>query len=239
MEEKGLWTLADDLEHVLAHRDARDLDVFEAASWALAANRVKAERRRQLWQEPLPAVELADRLRRITLFDFVEVRQLFWLAQVGRQFRYEPGHVIYRRGGAVGTVQFLLDGKVTIQAQDGEHGMPAPAALGLEEVLEGSPMQATVVAAERSILLSLTSDEFLALLSENGELAEGIFRTMIQSRDLVAATRCFAARCRPTSSSPPGTMCSRSIASCCCNRARCSRTRRRRSYGGCRPSRSQ
>ena len=186
VEEKGLWTLADDLEHVLAHRDARDLDVFEAASWALAANRVKAERRRQLWQEPLPAVELADRLRHITLFDFVEVRQLFWLAQIGRQFRHEPGHVLYRRGGAVGTVQFLLDGKVTIQGQDGEQVVRAPAALGLEEVLEGSPTPATVVAAERSILLSLTSDEFLAVLSENVELAEGIFRMMIESRDLVA-----------------------------------------------------
>jgi hypothetical protein len=30
----------------------------------------------------------------------------------------------------------------------------------------------------------LSSDEFLALLSENVELAEGIFRTMIESRDL-------------------------------------------------------
>ncbi|MGH9221700.1 MAG: Npt1/Npt2 family nucleotide transporter, partial [Vicinamibacterales bacterium] len=79
VEEKGLWTLADDLEYVLAHRDVRDFDVFEAASWALAGNRVAAERRRQLWQEPLPAVELADRLRRVPLFEFVEVRELFWL----------------------------------------------------------------------------------------------------------------------------------------------------------------
>ena len=40
VEERGLWSLADDLEHVLAHRDVRDQHVFEAASWALAANRV-------------------------------------------------------------------------------------------------------------------------------------------------------------------------------------------------------
>jgi ATP/ADP translocase/CRP-like cAMP-binding protein len=186
VEGKGLWTLADDLEHVLAHRDVRDQDVFEAASWALAANRVDAERRRQLWQEPLPAVELADRLRNITLFDFVEVRQLFWLAQLGRQFRYEPGHAIYRPDVAVTTVHFLLDGAVTVSGPDGKHDVRAPAALGFEEVLEGSPMQTSVVTAERSIVLSLTSDEFLALLSENVELSQGIFRMMIVSHGLVA-----------------------------------------------------
>ena len=31
-----LWALADDVEHVLAHRNARDWLVFEAASWTLA-----------------------------------------------------------------------------------------------------------------------------------------------------------------------------------------------------------
>src|SRR4029453_422626 len=55
VEEKGLWSLADDLEHVLAHRDVRDQDVFEAASWALAANRGPAGKRKKPWQGPVPA----------------------------------------------------------------------------------------------------------------------------------------------------------------------------------------
>ena len=186
VEAKGLWTLADDLEYVLAHRDVRDFDVFEAASWALAANRVAKERRRQLWQEPLPAVELADRLRRVPLFEFVEVRELFWLARLGKQVRHEQDRSIYQRGAAVSSVHFLLDGAVTIAGPDGQREVRAPAALGFEELLEGSPMQSTVVAAEPSITLSLTNDEFLALLSENVELAEGIFRMMIESRHLTA-----------------------------------------------------
>jgi len=114
------------------------------------------------------------------------VRQLFWLAQLGRQFRYEPGHAIYRPDVAVTTVHFLLDGAVTVSGPDGKHDVRAPAALGFEEVLEGSPMQGSVVTAERSIVLSLTSDEFLALLSENVELSQGIFRMMIVSHGLVA-----------------------------------------------------
>jgi CRP-like cAMP-binding protein len=181
VEEQGLWSLADDLEYVLAHRDVRDQFVFEAASWALAANRVKAERRKQLWQEPLPAVELADRLRRVPLFDFTHIDEMFRLARLGRQVRYEKGKMVYERGEVVSSVQFLLDGRV---ATAGAHDIDAPAALGFEQLLEGSPMPAAITAWDRAITLSLTADEFLALLSENVELAEGIFRMLIETRHL-------------------------------------------------------
>jgi ATP:ADP antiporter, AAA family len=184
VEERGLWALADDLEHVLAHRDVRDQDVFEAASWALAANRVKVERRKQLWQEPLPAVELADRLRKVPLFDFTHVDELFRLARLGRQVRYEQGQTVYERGELASSIQFLLDGRVTVARATGTIEMAAPAAIGFEELLEGAPMTSTITAAERSITLSLTADEFLALLSENVELAEGIFRMLIETHDL-------------------------------------------------------
>ncbi len=184
VEEKALWSLANDLEHVLAHRDVRDQHVFEAASWALAGNRLQGGRRRELWQEPLPTVELADRLRKVPLFDFVDVRELFRLARLGRQVRYENGRTLYERGATVTTVQFLLDGTVEIAAADGRQVLQAPTALGFEELIEGSPMSAKIVAAGRAIALSLTSDEFLALLSENVELAEGLFRMMIESRGL-------------------------------------------------------
>jgi CRP-like cAMP-binding protein len=184
VEERGLWSLAGDLEHVLAHRDVRDQDVFEAASWALAANRVHAERRKQLWQEPLPAVELADRLRHIALFDFTHIHELFRLARLGRQVRHEKGRTLYERGAVVHAVQFLLDGKVTVTGANGKDDVRAPAALGVEELLEGAPMRNAVVAADSAITLSMSADHFLALLSENVELAEGIFRMMIEAHGL-------------------------------------------------------
>lgn len=180
VEERGLWSLADDIEYVLAHRDARDQYVFEAASWALAANRVQ-DRRKALWQEPLPAVELASRLRRVPLFDFTHVDELFRLARLGRQVRYEKGQSVFESGDTAGSLQFLLDGTVGVI---GGADIAAPAALGFEELLEGSPIGATIIAKERSITLALTADEFLALLSENVELAEGIFRMLISTHDL-------------------------------------------------------
>ncbi|MSO48574.1 MAG: cyclic nucleotide-binding domain-containing protein [Acidobacteria bacterium] len=61
-----------------------------------------------------------------------------------------------------------------------------PAALAFEEVLEGSPMATTITATSRIATLSMTPNEFLALLSENVGLAGGLFRQAISSRGLGA-----------------------------------------------------
>jgi ATP/ADP translocase/CRP-like cAMP-binding protein len=189
VEARKMWSLVGDLEYVLAHRDARDLHVFEAASWALAAHRMVAEKRMALWQEPLPAIELADRLRRIPMFDFTSVDEFFRIAALGHQERYEAGRVLYEKGAVPSSLQFLLDGRAAAAAAGRTIEIAPPAALAFEEVLEGSAMTATVQAVEPSITLSLTTNEFLALLAENVELAAGIFRLLISRRG--------AARTRP------------------------------------------
>jgi ATP/ADP translocase/HEAT repeat protein/CRP-like cAMP-binding protein len=182
VEQRQMWTLADDLEHALAHRDPRDWYVFEAASWALAARRMPSERRRALWLEPLPAVELADRIRRIQLFDYASIDELFRIAGLGRQVRHEPGRVLYEAGRNAESLQFLLDGRVGLDTDGIASDRQAPAALGLEAVLEGSPMRSTIRAADTAITLSLTTEEFLSLLSENVEIAQGIFRMLIDTQ---------------------------------------------------------
>jgi CRP-like cAMP-binding protein len=183
VEQRQMWTLADDIEHALAHRDPRDWYVFEAASWALAARRMPVDRRRALWLEPLPAVELATRLRMVPLFAFASVNELFRISALGKQVRYEPGRVLYEAGKAVENIQFLLDGRVLAARPAGPtKEVAAPNVVGFEAVIEGSPAEKTIKAAETTICLSLTTEEFLSLLSENVEIAQGIFRLMIDRR---------------------------------------------------------
>ena len=180
VEERQLWALAADLEHVLQHRDVRDWQVFEAASWALAASRMSADRRRQLWQEPLPAVLLVDRLRRLAIFDFTSVDELFRIVALGQQVRHESGRVVYERGTAPTTLQFVLDGQVsTIDEAGTTVTLDAPAPLAFEEILEGHPMRQAVRAIDVTICLSIPTEAFLSLLAENVELAEGILRWLI------------------------------------------------------------
>ncbi|MCC6990049.1 MAG: HEAT repeat domain-containing protein, partial [Acidobacteria bacterium] len=183
VETRKFWSLAGDLEHALEHRPARDWWVFEAASWALAAQRMPPEQRRVLWQEPLPAVELAERLRRIQLFDFVSVDELFRVASLGRQVRHEAGRVIAQEGHAADLLHIVLDGRVTIDSsRDGRTEVAAPGVIGFEDVLEGHPVRGTATALEPVITLTMTTDEFLTLVAENVEIAQGIFRMLLETR---------------------------------------------------------
>ena len=91
---------------------------------------------------------------------------------------------MYTRGATAASLQFLLDGRVLSESADGSHDVIAPAPIAVEEVLEGAPMRATITARDRVIALSLSTDEFLGLLAENVELAEGIFHMLIQRRHL-------------------------------------------------------
>jgi ATP:ADP antiporter, AAA family len=175
-----LRSLIDDLDHVLAHRDVRDWHVFEAASWTLAGLRLQASKRRALWLEPLPSVEIASRLRGIPLFASVATDELFRIARTGRQVRLDRGHTLYEAGSPPTHVHLLLDGQVHAASPDGEaRDVRHPAPLGLEEVLEERPHPETVRATETSVALQLTVEEARGLLADNTDLVQGLFRWML------------------------------------------------------------
>jgi ATP:ADP antiporter, AAA family len=203
VEEKGLWRLADDLEHVLEHRDARDWLVFEAASWALAAQRMSAEARHSRWREPLPAVVVADRLRRVPLLRFASVGQLLRLAGAGRTMRPEPRHLLYRQGAATAAVHLLVEGPVALQDGDAPAAeRTAPLALGLKAVLAGGRQQETVWTDEGAVVLTVDARDLLGLLSEEIALARRLVRALLEDR--AADTRVLRSRLPVAAPGPPG-----------------------------------
>ncbi|HXE80454.1 MAG TPA: cyclic nucleotide-binding domain-containing protein, partial [Vicinamibacterales bacterium] len=101
-----------------------------------------------------------------------------------RQVRYEPGRIIYTQGAPAADMQLLLEGQVA-RLEGSARGLPAgnidaPAPLCFEEVIEGAPVDATLRAVDQAICLSLSSEQVLALLSENVDLAQGLFRTVLE-----------------------------------------------------------
>ena len=176
-----LPSLADDVEFARRHAPSADLYVREAASWALAADRL-GHRSAGAGNGPLPAVVLADRLRTMPLFDFVSVDELFRIAGAGQQVRHEAGRDLFREGDAADAVQFLLEG--TVRCSD-THGTVTerrtPATLALEEVLEGSPLRHTMRAVDHVVCVRVGASEFLSMLSDNVVLAQGLFRMLLSS----------------------------------------------------------
>jgi AAA family ATP:ADP antiporter len=179
--QQKITGLTDDIEHVLAHRDVRDWYVFEAASWTLAEFRMPAERRRELWLEPLPAAELASQLRHLPLFKSVSVDELFRISGAARQVRHEPGTVLLQEGSVASAIHLLLEGQVACSSRAGaSETLTAPAAIGFAEALQGTPAAETIRTTGVAVTLVLSADELRTLLADNGDFVSGLFATLAE-----------------------------------------------------------
>ncbi len=184
VRELKTWSLAGDIEHVLAHRDVRDWYVFESASWTLAEMRVAADRRRELWLEPLPAAQLAGMLRRLPLFAQVSVDALFRIAGTARQVRHESGTILLQEGAVPELTHLLLDGRVRAAGRDTPaQTIDAPAALGFVEILQGITQRETVRTTDVAVTLALTGEELRMLMADNADLVSGLFATLADRVD--------------------------------------------------------
>lgn len=193
VREERLWALAEDVEHVLAHRDVRDWYVFEAASWALAERRMAPERRRALWQEAIPAVVLVGQLRHLPLFASVSIDELFRIASGSRQVRHEAGTTLLVERAVPEMLHVLLDGEVIVSSE----GRPAetlraPATLGFMEALQSKSAKRTVRTSGISVTLAITAEELRTQLAYNPELVRGLFASISERVDTGAVARVFA-----------------------------------------------
>ena len=239
-----LWSLADDLEHVLAHRDVarsgcvrggvvgagRPPHAGGPAQAAVAGAAAGGGTGRP------PAPHSAVLISRTSTSCSVSHG---WVARCATK----TGRTLYQRDAAAAHRAVPARWPLATTGADGQSRRPPRRRRSaVEEMLEGvADARLGHVATEPAITLSMSTDEFLALLSENVELAEGIFRMMIESRGLGTGHTLIHGTSRPSSETECTTICSRSIACCCCSRVPCSRMPRRRSCGGCRrlPGRSR
>jgi AAA family ATP:ADP antiporter len=183
--QAGLWSAIDDVERVLADRDAKDVYAREAAIWALAQQRIGGG---GVADTPLPAVEIADRLRALPLFASVSVDELFRLAAAARQVGHASGAALAVEGVAPTCVHVLLEGTVTTCGPEGTVTTTAPALLGLAEALRAKPMPSAPRAHGQTVTLVFTLDELLTRLAGNAHLVTGLFATLMDRAGLADVT---------------------------------------------------
>ena len=176
------WHLTDDVEHVLAHRDARDWLVFEAASWTLAAHRLEPQEQRARWMERLPSIVLADRLRSLAMFGLVTIEEICRLVAGGQQARHEDGSPVLHEGIVPDAFHVLLDGHVVARSRSTDtRTIDPPALLGFQSALEGSPAAETIRARDVVVTAAVSRDDLLNVLAGNTDLVQGLFRTIAES----------------------------------------------------------
>ena len=176
--EHAPGTVTDDLEWVNAHRAATDPHVNDTASWALSRG-TPGRTSTSADVHGLPTVELANRLSRILIFEFVSVDELFRVIESGREVWYAADQPVGTEG-ATEAVELLVEGSVrrSIKA-DGAEAQPAPGVLGLEEVLQGAPTTQPTWANEPSVCLRIPAADFMAMVSDDVLLAQGLFRLLL------------------------------------------------------------
>jgi CRP-like cAMP-binding protein len=139
-----------------------------------------------LWLEPLPAAEIASRLRRLPLFASVTVDELFRLASTSRQVRHQPGTVLLQEGVVPDTIHVLLDGRTVASGPDAPQTIVTPATLGFVHALQGVPVRSTIRTIDTAVTLALSVDEFRTLLADNTDLVRGLFATLAERADSTA-----------------------------------------------------
>jgi ATP:ADP antiporter, AAA family len=199
--QQRLSSFIDELDRILATRDPQDRLVLETASWALQELHMPAPKRRLIWLDPLPSVNLANQMSSLPLFGSVTVDEIFRICDMGRQVRSEPGRVICQEALVPENVQFLLNGHVAVTRSGGEsRQIESPAVLAFQEVLEERPMAESVQAADMTVCLTLTSEELQVLLADNSNLVPGLFQMLC--RDSQAGRAVVKGRNSPRSALP-------------------------------------
>ena len=141
VRQQRLWSLASDVEHVLAHRDVRDWYVFEAASWALAEQRMPAERRRDCGSNRCPRPSSPTGSADVPLFASVSVDELFRIACIAGAARL--GHGADEEGATPETIHFSSMGVVDAARPRGATTSERSVPLGFAEALEGAAVRRT------------------------------------------------------------------------------------------------
>jgi CRP-like cAMP-binding protein len=132
---------------------------------------------------PVPAISLVRRLKESPLFRFASMDELFRIAGIARQVRYAPGSRVQERGLPPDYMQVLVQGRFRVQGSDGEGGevLAPPGMLGFQEVLKGAPLHDSATAEIESIALVMPAEEIRTLLAANIEIAQGLFRMLLES----------------------------------------------------------
>lgn len=132
---------------------------------------------------PVPAISLVRRLREIPLFRFASMDELFRIATISRQVRYGTGAGVQERGAPAEYIQVLVQGRFRVAngRDDGSEVLAPPAMLGFQEVLKGTPLQSSATAETECIALVMPAEEFRTLLAANIELAQGLFRMLLET----------------------------------------------------------
>jgi CRP-like cAMP-binding protein len=128
-------------------------------------------------------------LKSTTLFQRVASEDLAALARMAAVETFPSGANDVTEGELGDRLYVIISGKVSISRHGSVVAHLGPGeAVGEMAVLDAEPRNASAIADEETVVLSIGSDEFYEILHEQVEIAEGVIRMLTRRlRDATAA----------------------------------------------------
>jgi CRP-like cAMP-binding protein len=128
----------------------------------------------------LTAVEKVILLQNVEVFSEIPTEQLSYLAMISEEVSYGPGDVIYKFDEPSDALYVVLDGKVRLHRDNEEITVAGPSdPFGTWALFDDTPRVATATAVEETRLLRIDREDFLDLLSDHGQITEGVFKALV------------------------------------------------------------
>jgi len=142
---------------------------------------------------------MMEALRRVTMFEALDERDLEALSAVARPVTGEPGEIIISQGSEGESLYVVVSGQIRVYLSDetGKEiilGLEGPGAIfGEIAALDGRPRSASVAAMERTELLTIDGTQLRELLRTNPRLSLSVIAALAgMIRKLTDATQGLA-----------------------------------------------
>lgn len=135
----------------------------------------------------LTTIEKVIVLQDIDFFEFTPTEGLAMIAAITQEIRVKAQSDIYAEGDAPDAIYMVVDGKVRLHRNGDEIAVASnKQGFGTWALFDNEPRLATATAVEDSLILKISKEDFLDLLSDHTIITESVFRALTkQVRGLV------------------------------------------------------
>lgn len=129
----------------------------------------------------LTVIEKVIFLQNINVFAEVPTEQLALLAAITEEVSFLKGDIVYRENDPSDALYLVLDGRVRLHRENEEIAVAEnKEPFGTWALFDDEPRLVTASVEEDSRLLRIDRDEFIDLLADHVQIAQGVLKTLVK-----------------------------------------------------------
>jgi len=129
----------------------------------------------------LTIIEKVIFLQNIDVFSEVPTEQLASLAQIAEEVDYIKGDIIYKENDVSDALYLVLSGQVRLHRGEQEISVAGKMnAFGTWALFDEQPRVVTATVFEDSSLLRVDREDFIDLLADHVQIAQGVIKTVVK-----------------------------------------------------------